>query len=103
MVAVDVSGLLEKLEGFDWDKGNQRKSQEKHGVTDKETEEVFFNRPLFVEVDKKHSLSETRFKVLGKTNTNRYLFLVYTIRKNKIRIISARDQNRKERKTYDQV
>ncbi|MEW5692484.1 MAG: BrnT family toxin [Candidatus Hydrogenedentota bacterium] len=86
--------------GFDWDKGNRNKNWINHKVSDTECEEVFFNIPLISEVDKKHSIKEERHYVLGKSNSGRLLFVVFTPRKNKIRIISARDMNRKERKDY---
>ncbi|MBU1071048.1 BrnT family toxin, partial [Patescibacteria group bacterium] len=46
---------------------------------------------------------EKRFRSLGRTNKNRKLFISYTIRNQKIRIISARDQNKKERRIYEKV
>jgi len=93
--------MLKKLEGFDWDKGNVEKSKQKHNVAIKECEEIFFNRPLLINFDLKHSEKEKRFQVLGKTNKDRKLFLVFTIRNKLIRVISARDQSREERKVYE--
>ncbi len=90
---------LSDPEMFDWDTGNSRKNVEKHGVTGQEAEEVFFYYNLNLE-DDKHSKEETRFKALGKTRESRYLMIVYTKRKDKIRVISARDANKKERKIY---
>jgi|SRR3989304_7059345 len=94
---------LSNLKGFDWDEGNITKNWEKHGVTHVECEEVFFNEPLFIKKDDPHSKSESRYYVLGRTNSNRFLFLVFAIRSNKIRVISARDMNKKERKIYEQT
>lgn len=91
-----------KIEGFEWDQGNLSHI-EKHEVDYKECEEVFINTPLKVSKDKDHSKREERFEVLGKTNNERLLFLVYTIRKNKIRVVSARNQNRKERRDYEKT
>jgi len=86
---------------FDWDKGNFNKNRLRHGVECNECEELFFNKPLIVSEDGIHSnLTENRFKALGITNNKRCLFTVFTIRGEKIRIISARDQNRKERIFY---
>lgn len=62
----------------------------------------FFNEPIIYFRDVKHSSLEGRFYLLGRTNHNRYLFVVFTIRENLIRIISARDMNRKERKIYNE-
>jgi uncharacterized DUF497 family protein len=85
-----------KIEGFQWDKGNLEHIR-KHKVLYTECEEVFSNTPLLVNEDKKHSRLEERFQALGKTNNGRFIFVAYTVRKNKIRIISSRDQNKKER------
>lgn len=95
--------ILSNLNGFDWDEGNITKNWERHGVAHVECEEVFFNEPLVVKKDDPHSKTETRYYVLGRTNSNRLLFLVFAIRGNRIRVISARDMNRKERKIYEQV
>lgn len=89
------------LAGFDWNKGNQEHIK-KHKVKQTECEEIFYSKPLIVSFDKAHSQIEERFEVLGKTNKKRKLFLVYTMRGGKIRVLSCRDQNKKERKTYDQ-
>jgi uncharacterized protein len=91
-----------KLVEFDWDEGNRQKSWEKHQVDYRECEEVFFNQPLLVNEDVKHSFHEQRYYVLGRSDAGRALFLVFTIRNNKIRIISARDQSKKERAIYEQ-
>jgi len=85
---------------FDWDKGNLEKSWEKHKVHFKEAEEVFFNKPLKIFLDKKHSKKENRYVAFGVTNLKRKLTIIFTIRKNKIRIISTRNQSKKERKEY---
>lgn len=88
--------------GFDWDTGNSEKNWDKHQVTKIECEEIFFNAPLIVHADPGHSSSETRFYALGKTNADRKLFITFTLRQDKIRIISARDMSRKERVSYAQ-
>lgn len=92
--------LFPNIEGFDWDQWNITKSKEKHNVTFIECEETFFNSPLVAREDKKHSESEKRYYLLGKTDLGRLLFIVFTIRKNKIRVISARDMSKKERGVY---
>lgn len=89
---------LKDCVGFDWDK---TKSQEKHSVMWWECEKAFFNTPFVVFDDLKHSTSEKRLYSLGVTNTNRKLFIVFTIRKNLIRVISARDMHKKERNIYE--
>lgn len=87
---------------FDWDKGNTDKNLYQHNVSGKEAEEVFSNEPLKIFEDIKHSQLEQRFVAYGVTNSNRRLTIVFTLRKQKIRVISARDQNKKERITYEE-
>lgn len=94
----DFGGIKE----FEWDKGNIDKSYEKHGITPKESEEIFLDENLKVTRDIRHSQREKRFIGLGKTFEKKILFVVFSIRKNKIRIISARKANKKERRKYGQ-
>ena len=96
-------GLLERLadcDAFQWDTGNAGKIWETHHVTPTECEEVFFNQPLVLGDDEKHSASEERLYALGQTDAGRRLFVVVTIRGRLIRVISARDMSRKERRIY---
>ena len=93
---------FDNLVGFDWDEGNKQKNWEKHRVAYTECEEVFFNQPLLISEDIKHSSQEKRYYVLGRSDTGRTLFLVFTVRNNHVRIISARDQSKKERMIYGQ-
>ena len=87
--------------GFDWDAGNILKNREAHRVSASECEQVFFNRPLVAAPDTKHSQVEDRYYALGQTDAGRALFVVFTVRGSLIRVISARDMNRKERKEYE--
>lgn len=94
---------LEDIEGFDWDEGNLDKSVSKHGVINKECEQVFRNSPLYLNPDELHSTAkEQRYQGLGMTDDGRKLFISFTIRKNRIRIISARDMSRNERRNYNE-
>jgi len=93
---------LNEITGFEWDSGNQRKSLDKHGVNQSEAEQVFFNVPILLLNDKKHSEKEPRFHALGKSDTGRLLHITFTIRANKLRVISARDMHRKEKKVYEE-
>lgn len=86
--------------GFQWDDGNSKKNWISHQVTKSECEQIFFNQPLIIGNDEKHSQTERRFYVLGQTDSTRQLFIVCTIRENLIRIISARDMSKKERGVY---
>lgn len=85
---------------FEWDKGNIGKNI-KHKVEDKESEEVFLDNRRFIFKDRLHSRSEERFRIIGKTKKSRILFVAFTKRNKKIRIISARDINRKEVSLYE--
>lgn len=98
---MDVRSILENCQGFQWDKGNSFKSWLKHRVTAGDAEQVFFNEPLLLAIDERHSQQETRFRVMGYTNENRYLYVVFAVRDNLIRVISARDMNKKERAIYE--
>lgn len=80
---------------FEWDKGNIGKNK-KHHVNDQEAEEIFFDENKVLLKDVLHSKTEERFIILGKTKVDRVLYAVFTKRKKKIRIISARDLNKKE-------
>lgn len=81
---------------FDWDEGNVHKSRLKHGVETGESEEVFYDEPVFF-YDQSHSQSEDRYVAYGFTAKVRHLTVVFTLRKEKIRVISSRDQDRSER------
>ena len=96
---------FDQITGFDWDDGNRRKSADKHDVGQAEAESVFFNDPLIVVEDAKHSEGEQRLNALGKTAQNRLLHITFTLRQNgtMIRVISARDMHRKERTAYEQA
>ena len=87
---------------FDWNEGNRDKNLIKHNVQFKESEEVFFNEPIKFLIDKKHSQKENRFFALGLTNKKRKLIISFAFRGKKIRIISARDQSKKERRLYEE-
>ena len=95
-----MTKLLLNCTGFEWDEGNAEKNWLRHQVARNECEQVFFNEPLIVADDIKHSADEKRWYLLGRTDAGRLLFIVLTIRKNLIRIISARDMNKHERETY---
>ena len=92
-----------RIEGFDWDDGNSRKSDERHGVTQAEAEQVFTDRRIVVSDDVDHSDTEERYHALGASPNGRRLHVTFTLRRGGtlIRVISARDMNRKERARYD--
>ena len=93
--------IAEKCVGFEWDSGNRYKNHNKHNVLPLECEEIFFNIPLIILDDQQYSQNEQRYYALGKTNSERKLFVVFTTRNQHIRIISARPMSQKERKNYE--
>lgn len=92
--------ILSQCEGFEWDDGNINKNWLKHKVSPAECEQLFFNRPLVIQDDISHSELEKRFYALGRTDSKRTVFIAFTVRNNRIRVISARDMSRKEREVY---
>jgi len=95
-----MKDILADCIGFEWDEGNSDKNWILHQVSRNECEQLFFNAPIVVSDDIFHSQSEKRWFLLGKTDKKRHLFIVFTIRDRLIRIISARDMNKKEKKIY---
>ena len=89
-------------DGFEWDAANLLKNWEKHRVSASECEQVFFNRPLVAGTADAQSPDEDRHYALGITDAGRRLFIVLTIRRKKVRVISARDMSRRERKVFDE-
>lgn len=94
------SDTLRECTGFQWDEHNSTKIWDKHRVSMSESEQIFFDRPLVIADDVKHSQRESRFYALGRTDAGRRLFVVFTVRDHLIRVISARDMSRKERNAY---
>ncbi|MBP9726000.1 MAG: BrnT family toxin [Gammaproteobacteria bacterium] len=95
--------ILTECSGFEWDEANCMKNFKKHGVSSLECEQVFFNTPLLMQEDSKHSALERRLYVLGKTDADRKLFIAFTMRNDQIRVISARDMSKQERRIYEQA
>ena len=95
---MDFSGIR----GFEWDEANLFKNAVKHNVFDHEAEQLFFNHPLVIGRDHKHSAREERFYALGKSNHGRLLFAAFTIRLDKIRVISVRDMTKREARIYEE-
>jgi uncharacterized protein len=94
---------FEAISGFDWDSGNRDKNWQKHAVTNSECEQVFFNLPLLFHPDPSHSQSEARYFILGQTDSGRRLFIAFTTRNDKIRVISTRPMSRKETDIYERT
>jgi len=102
-VSDDALERLAQCTGFDWDSGNTPKLWERHHGTPGECEQVFFGEPLLVAPDLRHSKTEQRWAAWGRTAEGRELTVVFTLRGDRIRPLSARDMNRKERRLYAQV
>ena len=86
-------------ECFEWDNYNINKILLKHSVNINECEEALLGE-IIITVDEKHSSAEQRYNALGITTSQRLLFIVFTIRNKKIRVISARPMCKKEREVY---
>jgi len=97
---VPAADPLEGCIGFDWDEAIAQKNWDRHRVTPEEAEDVFFNEPLIVRSDVRHSKGEKRYYALGRTSAERRLFLAFAVRRNRIRVISVRDMNQNENAIY---
>ena len=86
---------------FDWDEWNNNKNEEKHGVSSFEAESVFFDANIVIFEDLTHSQIEKRYVSYGISHENRMLMVGFTIRRIKIRIITARPASKKERSVYE--
>ena len=94
---------LNDVVGFNWDDGNIYKNEKKHGLKWQEIEEVFFNEPLLLLEDAKHSEYEERCVAYGKSNNGKMITVIFTKRGEFIRVISARSMSKKERKYYEKA
>jgi uncharacterized protein len=104
MICTTMRSLIKKqLVGFEWDEANSDKIARKHGISAKEAEEVFLSETALVIPDSSHSQQEDRFILVGQTLLAAHLFVVFTLRKDKIRIISARRMHKNEIKKYEKI
>jgi len=94
---------LSKITEFEWDTGNIDKSYVKHGITPNEAEEVFIDKSVGIEKDIKHQEIEDKYIAIGETLGEKLLFVIFTIRNNMLRVISARRANKKERGLYEKA
>jgi len=86
---------------FEWDEANKNKIWLKHKVTVQECEEAFATEYLFRQPDELHSGREDRHILISRTKQDKPLFIVYTLRKHKVRVISARGMHKKEITFYE--
>ncbi len=100
---LDLAALLADVEGFEWDEGNTAKNVLGHGTSQAEAEEMFFVAPIVLLEDAKHSLAERRYLIFGPTSAGRLLAAAFTLRDQRIRVISCRDMSRQERRRYAQA
>ncbi len=95
--------FTKQLEGFDWDRNNLEKNKEKHQVHWQEAESALMDQRLVTAQSTGRGRAEARWIAHGKTENGRLLTVVFTVRKNKIRVISARAARKKERQLYEQA
>ena len=99
---MDDVRIISDCSGFEWDHANIGKNWLKHSVSPVECEQAFFNEPLIILDDPKHSAAEKRYAAFGRTDAGRLLVVIFTKRRTLLRVISARDMNRRERKFYEE-
>lgn len=95
-----LEDLAPGLEGFEWDAGNSDKNWLRHEVRQAEAEQALLNAPLVMTLSLKSSTAEPRFVALGRTDAGRQLTIVFTVRGTRVRVISARNMSKAERKVY---
>ncbi len=87
---------------FDWDLWNVQKNELKHGVSAIEAESCFYDEKLSIFEDLQHSTDrEKRYILYGKSMESRVLMVGFTLRRAKVRVITARSASRKERGIYE--
>lgn len=91
---------FDSITGFEWDKHNAGKIFEKHNITVNEAESIFADSNSILS-EARFSGNEVRYAIMGVSGKKK-LIAVFTVRNDKIRIISARPQSRKERKIYEE-
>ena len=94
---------IDDVIGFEWDEGNIHKNENKHGLKWTVIEEVFFNEPLLIVEDFKHSMGECRCVALGHNDFDELITVVFTVRNHLIRVISARAMSKKEKIVYEKA
>lgn len=88
---------------FEWDERKAQQNLRKHRVSFEEAATIFGD-PLSLTVDDPlHSDEENRFVTIGQSVRQRLLVVVHTEREDLIRLISARNATRSERKTYEEA
>jgi uncharacterized protein len=86
---------------FEWDERKEKENRQKHRVSFKEAETVFYDLYSITIPDPDYSFDEARFIDIGISDKNRLLVVIYTERNDRIRIISARKATKAERNKYE--
>ena len=89
--------MFEGVDGFEWDVHNID-HVDRHGVTPQEVEDAVYG--LHVVIPGQAVQNEKRWKLFGRSAVGRYLVVVFTIRRNRIRPVTAYTMNRAERRIY---
>lgn len=86
---------------FEWDDNKAESNALKHGITFDEAVTVFADPDLLFTEDSRHSQGEEREWAIGETENGSIVVVVFTMRDEQIRIISAREATKKERQRYE--
>ncbi len=96
--------ILYKIIEFEWDQWNVEKNRASNKVMPEEIEQAFFDtNKVLLKSSKIIFDNENRLIMIGKTKTERLLFIVFTLREGRVRVISARDLNSKEGHLYEET
>ena len=87
---------------FEWDDDKAKSNRKKHGVSFEEAASVFADPLAAIFDDKAHSVDEQREIIVGQSASIRLLLVSFTEREGAIRIISAREATKRERKDYEE-
>ena len=87
---------------FEWDPAKAEINRTKHRVEFSEATSVFADTLSITFADPDHSDEEDRFITIGMSDRGRLLIVSHTHRDDRVRLISARVANRRERKTYEE-
>ena len=90
-----------QTEQFEWDEQKAAVNLKKHGVSFAEAATIFEDPYVWIEVDAVHSEDEQRLHATGFSALSRVLLVVYTERRELIRLISARRATPEERRKYE--
>jgi uncharacterized DUF497 family protein len=87
---------------FEWDFKKSQSNKKKHGIAFEEASTIFGDSLSITIHDPAHSIGEDRFVTIGTSANGKLIVVVHTERDDIIRIISARNANRNERRQYEQ-